>query len=56
MLGVTICGPQGPQVSEPGITPYEKPLIPALTANLSHLYAYIGFNLANNTEQCSYKQ
>ena len=56
MLGVTICGPQGPQVREPGINPYEKLPIPAATANLSHLYAYIGFSLANNTEQCSYKQ
>lgn len=56
MLGATICGPQGPQVSEPGINPYEKLPIPTLTANLNHLYAYIGFNPANNIEQCSYKQ
>lgn len=44
-------------MSEPGITPYEKLPIPAAaTANLSHLYAYIDFNPANNIEQCSYKQ
>lgn len=50
MLGVTICGPLGPQVSKRGIGPLQKASKSDKTVNLSCLYAYISFDASNNME------